>query len=220
MIKIDYLQLCWIMWYCLLKFYFLNYIYSFYHHNFAWLTVTHHWSLQLLLLVCMWERNVRKIVSYVRNVNIKEKCSCDVTIWAYFRLSMSPLVTIFGYSLPPKPVTSFLNDPLKEMWRWVCLRGKKIHVQFFIYVEKVSKFIGTIYFRSIAFELAKCTWFIYIFWKLYWFRKCHFKKNSIRAQKCFYLWIRNFEGCASWYSCIPVNPDDANSKSCTVYYKR
>ena len=67
----------------LLSFYSVHYIYPFYHHNFALLSVKHHWSLQLLLPVCTWERDREEVNSYVRNVNISEIHSGGVTISAY-----------------------------------------------------------------------------------------------------------------------------------------
>ena len=48
---------------------FSPFMYSFYYHNFPLLTAAHHWSLQLLLPVCTWERIISYIITSV-NVTI------------------------------------------------------------------------------------------------------------------------------------------------------
>lgn len=87
----------------------INYMHSFYHHNFALLTVTHHWSLQLLLPSChdaCGRRNVRKITSYVYEMWTFKKYTVATSS---FEHTPFPHVTISHYFwVPPSRMAPML----------------------------------------------------------------------------------------------------------------
>ena len=63
-------------------------------------------------------------------------------------------------------------------------KGRKYMSSFLIAEKKSVNVLGR---DILGFELKTYIWFTYNFWKLYWFWKCHFKENSIGAQRCFFL---------------------------------
>ena len=90
-----------------------SYMLFFYHHNSALLAVTHHWSLQLFLSVCMWEREreednfIWTKYEHVRNT----QCRC-------YRLSIPPphvtMSHYFWVRPPCSPGNVLFERPPKE----------------------------------------------------------------------------------------------------------